>query len=76
MLLFIVFAPIITALLILIGAPTRFTALLGSGATAAATLTAFFLYDPTRAGFQFICSFPISSNWRHPRPIRTRRHWR
>ena len=46
MLLFIVFAPLITALLILIGAPARLTALLGSGATVIAALAAFFLYDP------------------------------
>ena len=64
MLLFIVFAPLITALLILIGAPARWTALLGSGATAIAALAAFFLYDPARAGFQFVSSFPISQTWR------------
>ena len=64
MLLFIVFAPLITALLILIGAPARLTALLGSGATVIAALAAFFLYDPARAGFQFVSSFPISEAWR------------
>jgi NADH-quinone oxidoreductase subunit M len=64
MLLFIVFAPLITALLILIGAPARLTALLGSGSTVIAALAAFFLYDPARAGFQFISSFPISETWR------------
>ena len=64
MLLFIVFAPIITALLILIGAPARLTALLGSAATTVAALAAFFLYDPARAGFQFVFSFPISASWR------------
>ena len=42
MLLFIVFAPLITALLILVGAPARVTALLGSAATTVATLIAFF----------------------------------
>ena len=60
MLLFIVFAPLITALLILIGAPARLTALLGAAATLIAALAAFFLYDPARAGFQFVSSFPIS----------------
>ena len=64
MLLFIVFAPIVTALLILVGAPARLTALLGSAATTVATLAAFFLYDPAHAGFQFVSSFPISQSWR------------
>jgi MFS family permease len=64
MLLFIVFAPLIAALLILIGAPARQTALLSAAATAGATLVAFFLYDPARAGFQFVRSFPISASWR------------
>jgi NADH-quinone oxidoreductase subunit M len=64
MLHFIVFAPLIAALLILIGAPARRTALLGAAATAGATLVALFLYDPARAGFQFVSSFPISQTWR------------
>ena len=64
MLLFIVFAPLITALLILIGAPARLTALLGSGATVIAALAAFFIYDPAQAGFQFVSSFPVSQTWR------------
>ena len=64
MLLFIVLAPLITALLILMGAPARGTALLGAAATAGVTLAAFFLYDPAHAGFQFVSSFPISAGWR------------
>ena len=64
MLLFIVFAPLLTALLILIGAPARRTALLGAAATVGATLMAFFLYDPALAGYQFVRSFPISASWR------------
>ena len=64
MLLLIVFAPLLTALLILIGAPARSTALLGAAVTASATLVAFFLYDPARGGFQFVSSFPISQTWR------------
>ena len=47
MLLFIVFAPLLTALLILIGAPARLTALLGAAATAVATLVDIF---PLRSG--------------------------
>jgi NADH-quinone oxidoreductase subunit M len=64
MLLLIVFAPLLTALLILIGAPARLTALLGSSATAVATLVALFLYQPLPGGFQFVTSFPISETWR------------
>ncbi|MBA3607179.1 MAG: NADH-quinone oxidoreductase subunit M [Chthoniobacterales bacterium] len=64
MLLFIVIAPLLTALLILVGAPARLTALLGSTATLVASLIAFFLYDAARGGFQFVSSFPISETWR------------
>jgi NADH-quinone oxidoreductase subunit M len=64
MLLFIVFAPLLTAFLILIGAPARATALLGAGATTAASLGALYLYDPARTGFQFVQSFSVSPSWR------------
>lgn len=64
MLLFIVFAPLLTALLILVGAPARFTALLGAAATALATLVTLFLYQSVPGGFQFVTSFPISESWR------------
>ena len=64
MLLFIVFAPLITALLILVGAPARLTALLGSAATAVATMIALFLYQSVPGGFQFVTLFPISESWR------------
>ncbi len=64
MLLFIVIAPLLTALLILVGAPARLTALLGSTVTLVASLIATVLYEPARGGFQFISSFPISETWR------------
>ncbi|MDQ3199984.1 MAG: NADH-quinone oxidoreductase subunit M [Verrucomicrobiota bacterium] len=64
MLLFIVFAPLLTALLILLGAPARLTALVGSAATAVATVAALFLYQTATGGFQFVSSFPISESWR------------
>ncbi|MEP6975405.1 MAG: NADH-quinone oxidoreductase subunit M [Spartobacteria bacterium] len=64
MLLFIVFAPLVAALLILIGAPARLTALAGAAATALASLVALVVYDPAQAGFQFVSSFPISESWR------------
>ena len=53
MLLLIVFAPILTALLVLFGAPARLTSLIGAGATASLSLLALFLYQPAIGGFQF-----------------------
>jgi NADH-quinone oxidoreductase subunit M len=64
MLLFIVFAPLIAAIFILLGAPARMTALLGSAATAIATLIAFVTYNPVEGGFQFVSAWPISAGWR------------
>lgn len=64
MLLFIVFAPLVTALLVLIGSPARLTSLIGSAATALAALLAFCLYDRSAAGFQFVSSWTISESWR------------
>ncbi len=64
MLLFLVFAPLLTALLILLGAPARFTALLGSLATAVASVVALFRYQTAAGGFQFVTSWPISDSWR------------
>jgi NADH-quinone oxidoreductase subunit M len=63
MLLLIVFIPILTALLVLIGLPTRLTALAGSAATAILTLLALFLYQPALGGFQFVSSWTISPSW-------------
>jgi NADH-quinone oxidoreductase subunit M len=64
MLLFIVFAPLVTAILVLLGPPARLTALMGSAGTLVATLLAFFSYDPAQAGFQFVTSWSISESWR------------
>ncbi len=64
MLLFIVFAPLVTALLILFGSPGRVTALAGSAATALAALVTFCRYDSVAAGYQFVSSWPISASWR------------
>jgi NADH-quinone oxidoreductase subunit M len=64
MLLCIVFVPLVAAVLILCGTPARTTALLGSGLTVLATLTAFFGYNSNQAGFQYIHSFLISADWR------------
>ncbi|MEO6871596.1 MAG: NADH-quinone oxidoreductase subunit M [Chthoniobacterales bacterium] len=64
MLLLIVFAPLVTALIILLGAPGRVTALAGSAVTALAAFIAFFSYDSARGGFQFVSSWTISESWR------------
>ena len=64
MLLCIVFVPLVAAVLILCGTPARATALLGSGLTVLATLTAFLGYNSTQAGFQYVDSFLISADWR------------
>ena len=64
MLIFIVFAPLVTALLVLIGSPARLTSLIGSAATALATLVAFCIYDRNAGGFQFVSSWTISESWR------------
>lgn len=63
MLLFIVLAPLVTALLVLLGAPARLTSLLGAGATALVTLAAFVSYSVARGGYQFVTAWPISESW-------------
>ncbi len=64
MLLFIVFAPIFAAILIMFDAPARLTALIGAAATTVAALVGLFLYRPVPGGFQFVNAFPISQSWR------------
>jgi NADH-quinone oxidoreductase subunit M len=62
---FIVFCPIVAALVILAGAPARRTALWAAGFTLAATALAYFGgFEPGHRGFQFVSSYPISSDWR------------
>jgi NADH-quinone oxidoreductase subunit M len=63
-LLFIVFCPIVTALGILLGAPARRTALWAAGFALAATTLAYFFFAAGQPGFQFVVSYPISSEWR------------
>src|ERR1700693_685444 len=64
MLLFIVFCPIVAAILIMVGAPARKTALLASGSTFVMTLLVFALFERWQGGFQHVSSFPISTDWR------------
>jgi NADH-quinone oxidoreductase subunit M len=63
-LLFIVFCPIVAALVIVIGAPARRTALWAAGLTLAAAMLAYLTFEAGQRGFQFISSYPISSDWR------------
>ena len=63
-LLFIVFAPIVAALAIMLGAPARRTALWAAGFTLAATVLANLVFEAGQRGFQFVCSCPVSTDWR------------
>jgi NADH-quinone oxidoreductase subunit M len=63
MLLLLVFTPIIAALLIIAGAPARKTALLASSLTLCLSLLAFFLFETSGRGFQYVTSFPIFPEW-------------
>src|SRR5882762_7226678 len=64
MLLFLVLCPIVAAVLILFGAPTRLTALVAAVANLVATLFLFLRFDQVAAGFQFVSSFVVSTDWR------------
>ncbi|HEY2711984.1 MAG TPA: NADH-quinone oxidoreductase subunit M [Chthoniobacterales bacterium] len=64
MLLFLVFAPLLAATLILLGSPARLTALFSAAVSAAVTFLALFLYRPVPGGFQFLSSFTVSESWR------------
>src|SRR5882762_5341587 len=64
MVLFTIFCPIVTAVLIMLGAPARKTALAASVLTFAAALFLFASLDHDHADFQHITSFSISPEWR------------
>src|SRR5437762_2009897 len=63
MVLFIIFCPIVAALLIMAGAPARKTALAASGLTLAATLFLLTSFQPAQRDFQHVTSFTISPEW-------------
>ena len=63
-LLFIVFCPLIAALLVLVGAPARATSLWAAGLTLLAAVVAFAGFDRGQQGFSYVTSLPISSEWR------------
>jgi NADH-quinone oxidoreductase subunit M len=64
MVLFTIFCPIVAAILIMIGAPARKTALAGSVLTFAAVLFLLASLDHGQHDFQSVTSFPISPEWR------------
>jgi len=64
MLLVIIFCPIIAAILIIAGAPARFTALLAASITLLMTLLVCVYYAWWESGFQFVNSFTVSESWR------------
>lgn len=64
MVLFIIFCPIIAAILIMAGAPARKTALAASVLTFAAVLFLLASFKHVQTDFQHVTSFNISSEWR------------
>src|SRR5881394_1439306 len=63
MVLFVIFCPIVAAVLIMAGAPARKTALAASGLTLAATLFLLTSFQPAQRDFQHVTSFTISPEW-------------
>jgi len=63
-LLFLVFCPIVAAIVILLGTPARPTALWSAGSMLLVALLAFFGFDTGHQGFTFVTSLPISAEWR------------
>src|SRR5205814_6122237 len=64
MLLFLVLCPIAAAILIIAGAPARLTALIAVISNFFVTLVLFSRFDQVAAGFQFVSSFVVSTDWR------------
>src|SRR5437867_4970507 len=64
MVLFIIFCPIVAAILIMVGAPARKTALAASVLTFAAALFLLATFGDGEHGFQHVTSFTISHEWR------------
>ena len=63
-LLLIVFAPLLAAVLVLVGAPARQTAMAASAVTLVAALAAFVGFDGPAGEFSHVTSLPISAEWR------------
>src|SRR5213082_56882 len=63
MVLFVIFCPIIAAILIMAGAPARKTALVASVLAFAAALFLLAFFDQSQRDFQHVTSFTISPDW-------------
>jgi NADH-quinone oxidoreductase subunit M len=63
MLLFLALCPIAAAILILVGSPARFTALVAAILNLIVALALFIEFDRTATGFQFVSSFVVSTDW-------------
>jgi NADH-quinone oxidoreductase subunit M len=63
LLLLIVLCPVVAAILIMIGAPARATALLAALANFLMSLAALGLFDPAMREFQYVSSFAVSTDW-------------
>ena len=63
MILFVIFCPIIAAILIMVGAPARKTALAASVLTLAAALFLLASFQHLQRDFQHVTSFTISPEW-------------
>src|SRR5881398_835752 len=63
MVLFIIFCPIIAAILIMAGAPARKTALVASVLAFAVALFLLAFFDQSQRDFQHVTSFTISPDW-------------
>ena len=64
MLLFLVLCPIIAAILIIAGTPTRLTALIAAISNLVVAVFLFSRFDQVAGGFQFVSSFIVSADWR------------
>src|SRR5437588_13052081 len=64
MVLFVIFCPIIAAILIMVGAPARKTALAASVLTFGASVFLLMSFDQEHDNFQHVTSFTISPEWR------------
>ena len=64
MLLFLVLCPIVAAILIMAGAPARSSALIASISNLFVTLVLLSRFDRVAAGFQFVSSFVVATDWR------------
>src|SRR5438128_6009870 len=64
MVLFVIFCPIIAAILIMVGAPARKTALAASVLTFGAAVFLLMSFDQEQRNFQHVTSFTISPEWR------------